>query len=372
MPPWTSHPAFASYRLWLHDRDHAAPPALAQMSSWMEAAALQLPDGRRLGVVEATRAKSALDHERTIASEAVVPVRPGSWHDAFNVLAWLALPRTKAALNVRHVADGASCSPNARSRLRDAATLLDESGLLLACDVPELIDLLRGQRWKPLFVERLAEVEQHFTTLVIGHGVLDKLRRPYRSLTAKALVLTMPSGGLPEPHDLEVWDRCAAKLVSAPGFGVDAGAVAGGSASRLGWRKARRILVRGPLRFSPEAALARVAQCRHDASPAALRSVPCQGGRSCLIVARSSPASPRGWAKRWRTRLASAATRSSASGAVRLPRLPRPGFGLSLQTWRELRRSMLWSRRFLQRSPHDRSPRSWSSTMQPSQALPAR
>lgn len=222
MPPWLSHPAFVSYARWLRLGDDAAPPSLAEMSSWIEAAALRLPDGRRLGVIEATRKASALDYERTIARDALIPVRPGSWHDAFNVLAWLAMPRSKAALNSRHVADGAVSTPNSRSRLRDAATLLDESGLLLACDSPELIELLRGHRWKPLFVERAPLVNKHFAALVIGHGVLDKLRRPYRSLTAKALVLAMPSGTLPGPHDLEEWDRCAAKLVSAPEFGVDA------------------------------------------------------------------------------------------------------------------------------------------------------
>ena len=33
-----------------------------------------------------------------------IPVREGSAHDAFNALAWLAFPRTKAAINRRHFA----------------------------------------------------------------------------------------------------------------------------------------------------------------------------------------------------------------------------------------------------------------------------
>ncbi len=111
------------------------------------------------------------------------------------------LPATKAALNGLHaralarVEAGALAeptprvAPGRRPRVRDVATLLDESGLLwvsrcVACD-----DALRARRWTRLFVEQRARLARQVLPLVVGHGLLHKLARPYKAITAHCLLL---------------------------------------------------------------------------------------------------------------------------------------------------------------------------------------
>ena len=215
------HAAFAPYARWLAAGDFQSPPAVTQLRSWAAQAALILPDGRPLTFDRAGPAVAAVDYEASIARSGVVPVRESSWHDAFNALVWLALPRTKAALNAVHVRDAAAPARNARSRARDAATLLDESGLLLACDDARLPRLLRAHAWRELFVGERDAVRERCRAVVVGHALLDKLRHPYRAITAKALVLAFPPGTLPEHGNVEAIDAAAAPRIAGADFAPD-------------------------------------------------------------------------------------------------------------------------------------------------------
>ncbi len=76
-----------------------------------------------------------------IAEHGELPTRADDWHDFFNVLAFAAWPRSKRALHRRQsrllrarIAPGARRLPGARSREQDALTLLDEGGVIVACD----------------------------------------------------------------------------------------------------------------------------------------------------------------------------------------------------------------------------------------------
>ena len=204
---------------------------------------LALPDGRPLTFAPlrtgaAGAAVAALDWERAIAETACVRLREGSWHDVFNALAWLAFPHTRAALNAVHVAAGATevrpggapraarlgpaAAPprggNGRSRPRDAATLLDESGILVACADQGLVGAWREHRWRDAFGDA-ARVGASLAAWVVGHGVLDKLRAPFPGLTAKALVLPMAPSALPGGHEARraTVDRRAAEWIAARG-----------------------------------------------------------------------------------------------------------------------------------------------------------
>jgi hypothetical protein len=116
---------------------------------------------------------------------------------------------------------------NARSRARDAATLLDESGLLLACTDPALEALLRAHAWRELFWTRRDDVAAAFRPLVLGHGLAVKLLSPYRALTAHVLVLNLPRARLDpaSPHgDAEtaaILDADASAIIASAGFGRD-------------------------------------------------------------------------------------------------------------------------------------------------------
>jgi hypothetical protein len=121
-------------------------------------------------------------------------VRGGVWHDLFNVLAWLAYPRTKAALNARHHEEEIGYGPTAsdrgkRTRVQDALTVFDEHGVIVAASDPELIEMIQAFEWKRLFWTCRARFLEHLRVFVIGHALAEKLLAPYAGLTAHALLL---------------------------------------------------------------------------------------------------------------------------------------------------------------------------------------
>lgn len=182
--PALIHPAFAPYRRWLVA---GTLPELAQLNAWARDAQLALPGGKALRFARGTPG-GALAYESAVA-DGLVHVRPGQWHDALNALVWLAFPKTKAALNARHMQDRTSATANHRSRGRDAATLLDESGLVLVCGDPDLGRLLREHAWRALFEDRHDAVIRAMRPYAIGHGMLVKLLAPFRAITARTLIL---------------------------------------------------------------------------------------------------------------------------------------------------------------------------------------
>lgn len=202
------HPAFAPYRRWLRG---TTPPDLLLLNQWADATGLALPDGRPLHFVEAHEQR-ALAYETAVFRDARIEVREDCWHDAFNALVWLAFPRTKAALNARHLRDGVASRPNARSPGRDAATQLDESGMIIVSADASLVQQLRDHDWRSLFVDRRDEVADGMHALAIGHGLLAKLMKPFRAITAKVLWLPADPGA--GQRALPQVDGCASACVT--------------------------------------------------------------------------------------------------------------------------------------------------------------
>ncbi len=175
-------------------------------------------------------AAGATPYEAHIHATGEVPTRD-NLHDLFNALMWLALPhfkRTLNALQARALADAARCGTDGatdgaangvsdgvtnctsdgvtnctsdgvtncvtatatgRGATRDAATLLDENGLLLACGDAEVAAALARHDWHAAFVTRRAAWGTRVQALVCGHALLEKLQHPYKAVTAHALVL---------------------------------------------------------------------------------------------------------------------------------------------------------------------------------------
>jgi hypothetical protein len=129
-----------------------------------------------------------VDYERHVFETGEVPTRAGDWHDLFNALAWCRWPRLKAAMNAlhyRHLEDGEG---GRRGPVRDALTLLDESGALVVSGEPALLEALAGRCWYEAFVGLRGAWEQS-RCLLCGHALLEKLRAPYKGITAHALLL---------------------------------------------------------------------------------------------------------------------------------------------------------------------------------------
>ncbi|MDX1570160.1 MAG: DUF3025 domain-containing protein [Xanthomonadales bacterium] len=134
---------------------------------------------------------SARDYERQIFETGVVPTRPDSWHDLLNALIWATFPRTKAAINSGHVSDPVTAN---RSRRRDALTLLDECGVVIATAVPELAHLNATHRWRELFWDRRPLWWTRARPYLIGHGLLEQCLDPYLGLTGKVIYLSVAPG----------------------------------------------------------------------------------------------------------------------------------------------------------------------------------
>jgi hypothetical protein len=206
------HPAFAPYGCRLNAFGGLGEvPDIVEINRVAAAARLSLPDGTPLRFEAApARRSSALAYERRISGDGVIEFRAGHWHDFANALVWLAYPLTKAALNAVHLREGRGTTANTRSRARDAATLVDEAGLIFSCADAKLIALLRAWQWHALFWTRREAVAQYVRTTVIGHGLLERLRAPYRALTAQALIVDA---------DADHVDTVAAAAIRASNFG---------------------------------------------------------------------------------------------------------------------------------------------------------
>jgi hypothetical protein len=156
--------------------------------------------GRPLQFIDAAAAGRAA-YEAHVHATGGVPTRDNV-HDLFNGLVWLALPHTKARLNTLQAeAIGAAGVNATRGALRDAATLLDENGVLLVTERDDLVEALRRHDWRALFVGERAAWHADVRVVVVGHALMDKLRRPYKGITAHALPVRLPPAAALSPID---------------------------------------------------------------------------------------------------------------------------------------------------------------------------
>lgn len=201
---------------WLAQLSGTAPPSLDSLNRFLQAAAVPPLSGGGAPVrfVAATAARIA--YEAHIFRAGCVPTRPGNWHDAFNALVWLRFPLIKAALNARHVA--AQGGQAARGATRDAATLFDESGVIVACADASLAEALRSHRWREVFVERRAELAHSVRFIVFGHALYDQLRAPFVGLCGKALFVALDEPALASPRLAAELDKRLADRLAEPAF----------------------------------------------------------------------------------------------------------------------------------------------------------
>jgi hypothetical protein len=140
-------------------------------------------------------------------------------HDYLNALMWFAWPRTKAALNAaQYQSSNAAPNPTSantsqRGTYRDRLTLLDESGVVLVC-TEAMGALFADRKWPQLFFENRAAIDGgHFQVFVLGHGLLQRLQAPFKSITAHSWVL---SGDSTVDVDTQMASRIATLSRSQP------------------------------------------------------------------------------------------------------------------------------------------------------------
>ncbi len=178
-------------------------PDLAALAVLATARDVRNAAGRRISFVAPPL--DNLDYETRIWLTGEVATRPDNWHDFFNALVWLAFPLTKAALNARHV-ELLRQQVGPRCRERDALTHFDECGVVVVSCNPELLELVRGFQWRRLFWERRSELSRELRCLVFGHATYEQLLRPFRGLTAKAVLHQVTPAWLEQPLATQLAD----------------------------------------------------------------------------------------------------------------------------------------------------------------------
>jgi hypothetical protein len=130
-------------------------------------------------------------YEAFIARTGSVPTRD-NLHDVFNGFAWLRFSRAKRRLNefqAGEIARGGA-GPS-RGAVRDALTLFDENGAILAAP-PAIWESLLARDWRRLFVD-LRPLWREAHLVVFGHALLEKLVSPRKALTAHVWAAPAPA-----------------------------------------------------------------------------------------------------------------------------------------------------------------------------------
>ena len=129
-------------------------------------------------------------YEMRIAQTGEVETRPQNWHDFFNALVWITYPQAKAMINAQHASmlkERGGEEIKRRSPERDALTLFDEGGVIVASSSPELMRLIIDFEWKQLFWSRRAELAGKLNFLGFGHAMYEQALAPYIGMVAKTV-----------------------------------------------------------------------------------------------------------------------------------------------------------------------------------------
>lgn len=233
-PVWTPtfierSPIFAPFREFACDFGTADWPSIDGYQRFADRHAIVNARGKPLRLVDANACSVALGYEQRIDQEAVLPMRRDNWHDFFNLLVWARFPKTKATLNRRH-GEAYDSGAARRGALRDAITLFDESGAIIACAHEGLFDALHGHAWQTLFWDQRERWGREIECVVFGHAVYEKALNPYIGLTAKALCIAVtPSYFLMESTERVLfldqaaaarWDAARSAMTALPVLGV--------------------------------------------------------------------------------------------------------------------------------------------------------
>jgi hypothetical protein len=165
-------------------------------------------------------------YERHIFATGQVPTRERNGHDLFNALAWCRWPLLKAAMNAAHChqlnKSGAGCQTTykaahqtGRGPLRDALTLLDESGALVIARNRTVLQTLARRDWLSAFQLLRCAWQGDVRVVLCGHALLEKSLAPYKSLTAHALLLHLAAPSLQGEAPLRQVDAALAERLSA-------------------------------------------------------------------------------------------------------------------------------------------------------------
>lgn len=158
---------------------------------------LQSRGGHAIRFVPSDQLDDDDGYEHRIYTTGMVSTRKDNWHDLFNALVWLRFPHLKVTMNALHYRAIPDEADGRRGPLRDALTLFDECGVIVLSDARELLTSLAERRWRDAFMGNGFDVSVQIS--ICGHAMLEKYLSPYKSMTAKALLLVVEPALLERP-----------------------------------------------------------------------------------------------------------------------------------------------------------------------------
>ena len=199
MTEWNPHallqaPPFMPLQPYIERLQSGAFPTLDDLNALLADRAITVHSGRTLSFVPQLIGKLAFEsqYEPLCYLTGEVQTRENNWHDLLNALVWLTFPKAKAAINARHyraLQQAHEPQSSQRGAVRDTNTLMDESGVIVACANPELARLLCDFHWRELFWQRRVEVRQQMGFYLFGHGLYEKATQPYIGITGQGIIL---------------------------------------------------------------------------------------------------------------------------------------------------------------------------------------
>ncbi len=199
-----SRPFWDDYRASIRKLDGAAFPPAQELNKLLPAE-LCSGDGCPIKFVPASDLPG-IQYEHHIYTTGEVSTRENSWHDLFNALVWSRFPRLKVAMNARHFEERQLASGPARGKVRDALTLLDESGAIVVSSNKHSLEALASHDWSRVFQTGAfppdaASGQAGMQVFVCGHALLEKFLQPYKAVTAQVLLVQADEGFAAQPRE---------------------------------------------------------------------------------------------------------------------------------------------------------------------------
>ena len=191
---WLEHPAFSVLESTVRERLGALGhfPAPSELRGLAAGIASAIEPWFDFAPQDDARLAAAGGFDALIAESALIPTRPELHHDLLGALLWLHFPALKTALH-RAQRDGGA---GPRGPSENAATHLDESGVLVVSSDSSVFEALADLKWLEVFWLRRAALEQTTRFIAFGHGLLDGLREPHPKLMGKALFVRVAAAEL--------------------------------------------------------------------------------------------------------------------------------------------------------------------------------
>lgn len=182
--------------------------------------------GQALGFTNQSDLPHGVAYEQFIAKTGKIPTRD-NLHDWFGACIWATFPKSKAVLNHHHRHNFADNHyGNGRNRVRDAITVFDENGIILAVSDDttgrQIAECLCQFDWTgSLIVPRQSwyrpsadvRTDIHAQAFVFGHALLEQLIHPRKNLCGHTLIVEVDAVFFQASlsDKLAILDRCTAR-----------------------------------------------------------------------------------------------------------------------------------------------------------------